>query len=78
MSNPAEGFLGGLLVMVFIACMYVTRIVRCFEPRSSEAKPRLYGITVLQSFVYFQTYENDTTPLKCLVCPSHPVSILSL
>ncbi|KAM5535158.1 hypothetical protein V8D89_011094, partial [Ganoderma adspersum] len=48
MSNPAERFLGGLLVMVFIACI-------------------LYGITVLQSFVYFQTYQNDNTPLKCLV-----------
>ncbi|KAM5545944.1 hypothetical protein V8D89_000070 [Ganoderma adspersum] len=48
MSNPAEGFLGALLVLSFISCI-------------------LYGITVLQTFIYFQTYPNDAKILKFLV-----------
>ncbi|KAI0687256.1 hypothetical protein C8Q76DRAFT_661365 [Earliella scabrosa] len=48
MENPAEGFLGGLLIEVFIACI-------------------LYGITTLQSFLYFQKYQNDTKLLKAFV-----------
>ncbi|KAM5544304.1 hypothetical protein V8D89_001964 [Ganoderma adspersum] len=27
----------------------------------------LYGITILQAFMYYQMYSNDTLPLKCLV-----------
>ncbi|KAH9936875.1 uncharacterized protein BXZ73DRAFT_100290 [Epithele typhae] len=48
MSNPAEGFFGGLLLQVFIACM-------------------LYGVTTLQTFIYFQRYPADAAFVKTIV-----------
>lgn len=31
--------------------------------------PRLYGITTLQTFIYFQKYQNDDSSLKLMVRP---------
>ena len=66
-DNPAVGFIGGLLIEIFIACMYVQSLCYpLFDSRSSTV-PSLYGITTLQSFMYFQKYPNDALSLKLLV-----------
>ncbi|OSD01716.1 hypothetical protein PYCCODRAFT_1501688 [Trametes coccinea BRFM310] len=62
MENPAESFFGGMLIEIFIACISNARFT---EPFTSS--PRLYGITTLQSFIYFQKYQNDTPSLKLMV-----------
>ncbi|KAI9069538.1 hypothetical protein FKP32DRAFT_1586768, partial [Trametes sanguinea] len=74
MENPAESFFGGMLIEIFIACMYVSpsllpglRWNGQFTAPFYVFSSRLYGITTLQSFIYFQKYQNDTPSLKLMV-----------
>lgn len=68
-GNPAEPVMGGLLIEVFVACMSVTSFIPPSRPftHTNLASYRLYGITTLQTFIYFQKYTNDRTFLKSLV-----------
>ena len=66
MKNPAEDFFGGLLVEIFLACMYVFVPPECHS--LLDCSPfSLYGMTVLQTFIYFQRYRNDLPLVKTLV-----------
>ncbi|KAH9933660.1 uncharacterized protein BXZ73DRAFT_101043 [Epithele typhae] len=67
--TPAE-IMGGLFVEIFVACMWVL-VTRWSLPSPCggrcAATPRLYGLTSLQAFIYYQTYPNDNKVLKWLV-----------
>ncbi len=60
--------MGGLLVEIFVACMCVFHTRPHERQLTAHASPcRLYGITTLQTLIYYQKYPRDRTFLKLLV-----------
>lgn len=69
---PPADMLGGLLIGVFIALMYVPRVFLYVSANQvrltfSLAFIRLFGVTIVQTYVYFLRCSGDPRWTKSLV-----------
>lgn len=58
----------GPLIGTFLGLMQVPLPRPSRSPVSHQERHSLYGVTCMQAFFYFRTYEHDTLGLKMTVC----------
>lgn len=63
----ASGLLGGYVIEIFIAILYVRLLRRFRSSKGTDLRYRLYGISIAQSYVYWLNCGQDAAYLKIIV-----------
>ena len=63
----ASSLLGGYVVEIFMAILYVRLLRRFRSSKGIDLRYRLYGISIAQSYVYWLNCEQDAAYLKIIV-----------